>query len=112
LPDGLETISKSEVIAESGLKLRRDIVKIKDWCGKWSMCLNSSKFKVMHFGRANPEMEYFIGSGRERVKIDKTETEKDLGMILNSDGKNARQTVKVINRANLELGRMRKTLQF
>ncbi len=49
------------------------IVKIKDSCDKWFMCLNSSKCKVMHFGSAIPEMEYFIGIGSERVKVDKTE---------------------------------------
>ena len=66
----------------------------------------------MHFGRANPEREYFVGSGIERVKLEKTETEKDLGVIVSSNGKNDRQAVKAINRANLELGRMRKTFQF
>ena len=117
LPDGLESIFKmyaddSKVIAESGSKLQEDIVKNKGWCDKCSMCLNSSKCKVMHFGRANPEREYFIGSGIERVKLEKTEAEKDLGMIVSSNGKNDRQAVKAINRANLELGRMRKTFQF
>jgi len=60
LPDGLENVFKmyaddSKVIAEAaedGLEtLQRDILRIKDWCDKWSMCLNSSKCKIMHLGK-------------------------------------------------------------
>ena len=57
-------------------------------------------------------MEYFIGSGSERVKLEKTEEEKDLGVIVSSNGRNERQPVKATTRANLELGRMRKTFQL
>ena len=105
LPDGLENIIKmyaddSKVIAESGSKLQGDIEKIKNWCDKWSMSLNSSKCKVMHFGRGNPEREYYIGSGEERVLLEKTEAEKDLGIIISNDGKYNRQAMKAINQAN------------
>ena len=117
LPDGLDSIFKmyaddSKVIAESGSKLQDDIVKIKRWCDKWSMCLNSSKCKVMHFGRGNPRKEYYIGEGSERVFLEETNAEKDLGVIISSDGKNNCQAVKAINKANAELGRLRKTFQF
>jgi len=95
----------SKVIAKSGSKLQDGIVKIKEWCDRWSMCLNSSKCKVMHFGRGNPGKEYYIGSGDERVILEKTEA--DLGLIICNDGKNNRQAVKAINRANSELGRLR-----
>ena len=56
LPDGLENTFKmyaddSKVIAEvedkiTESKLQTDIHKIKDWCDKWSMSLNSKKCKV------------------------------------------------------------------
>ena len=117
LPDGLDSIFKmyaddSKVIAESGSKLQDDILKIKEWCDKWSMCLNSSKCKVMHFGRGNPGKEYYIGTGSERVVLEETKAEKDLGIIISSDGKNNRQAIKAVNKANAELGRLRKTFQF
>ncbi len=62
LPDGLDSIFKmyaddSKVIAESSSKLQDDIVKIKKWCERWSMCLNSSKCKVMNFRRGNQGQE-------------------------------------------------------
>ena len=41
-------------------KLQRDILKIKERCDKWSMCLNASKCKIMHSGNKNPGREYYI----------------------------------------------------
>ncbi len=63
LPDGLQNVFKmyaddSKVIAEVGEDrhetLQRDVLRIKDWCDKWSMCLNSSICKIMHLGEKNP----------------------------------------------------------
>ncbi len=61
LPDGLINCFKmyaddSKVIAEAVdldqvSTLQEDIGKIKEWCDKWYMCLNSSKCKVMHLGK-------------------------------------------------------------
>jgi len=57
LSDGLENLFKmyggdSKGIAEVGEdgheSLQSDILRIKDWCDKWSMCLNSSDCKMMH----------------------------------------------------------------
>jgi len=48
----------NKVIAElnegSDSSLQEDINEIKEWCTKWSMTLNSSKCKIMHFGKQNP----------------------------------------------------------
>ena len=66
----------------------------------------------MHFGRGNPGKEYYIGTGSERVVLEETKAEKDLGVIISSDGKNNRQAIKAVNKANAELGRLRKTFQF
>ena len=122
LPDGLLNTFKmyaddSKVIAEvedtnSESKLQKDINKIKDWCDKWSMSLNGKKCKVMHFGKKNPEKDYFIGNGNERVLLGKTEAEKDLGVIIENNGKSSKQIQSAVSRANSVLGRMRKTFQF
>ena len=122
LPDGLENIFKmyaddSKVIAEAGglegdSKLQRDIVKIKNWCDKWSMSLNSSKCKIMHFGKKNPGRSYYVDNEIDRVTLGVTEAEKDLGIIIANNCKNNLQAEKSINKANYELGRMRKTFQF
>ena len=120
LPDGLENVFKmyaddSKVIAEvceDGCNLQRDIVRIKEWCDKWSMCLNAGKCKIMHFGSKNPNIEYYIDKGNERVVLGVTEAEKDLGVIITNNCKNKQQAEKAINRANCELGKLRKTFKF
>ena len=121
LPDGLENVFKmyaddSKVIAEVGEdgqeNLQRDILRVKDWCDKWSMCLNSSKCKIMHLGKKNPGKKYYIENGNERVILGVTDSERDLGVIIGKDCKNNQQAEKSINQANYALGRMRKTFQF
>ena len=47
--------------------LQEDIGKIKEWCDKWSMCLNSSKCKVMHLGKNNPVRKYYVENGDEKI---------------------------------------------
>ena len=122
LPDGLENVFKmyaddSKVIGEVGeegqdSKLQRDIMKIKEWCNKWSMCLNARKCKIMHFGNKNPGREYFIENGIERVVLGVTEVEKDLGVMIARNGKNNHQATRAISHASYALGRMRKTFKF
>ena len=122
LPDGIENVFKmyaddSKVIAEvdeltEDSSLQVDIHKIKDWCDKWSMSLNSLKCKVMHFGKKNPEKVYYIGIGVDRVVLGKTEAEKDLGVVVDNSGKSSRQVQAAVSKANSALGRMRATFQF
>ena len=100
LPDKINNIFEmyaddSKVIAEVGdtneSSLQSDINEIKNWCTRWSMCLNSSKCKIMHFGKNNPRKNYYIENEESKVWLDKTEFEKDLGVMISSDGKNSKQ---------------------
>ena len=85
----------SKVIAEVGEDghetLQRDISRIKDWCDKWSMCLNSSKCKIMHLGKKNPGKKYYIENGNERVILGVTDSERDLGVIIGKDCKTSKR---------------------
>ena len=74
--------------------------------------MNAGKCKIMHFDNKNPNIEYYIENGNERVVLDVTEAEKDLGVIITNNCKNKLQAEKSINRANYELGRLRKTFKF
>jgi len=57
-----------------------------------SMCLNSSKCKIMHLGK-----KYYIENGNERVILGVTDSERDLGVIVGKDFKNNQQAEKSIN---------------
>ena len=66
----------------------------------------------MHFGNKNPGREYYIENGIEQVVLGVTEVEKDLGVIIDRNGKNSQQATRAISQANKALGRMRKTFKF
>ena len=66
----------------------------------------------MHFGNKNPGREYYIENGIEQVVLGVTEVEKDLGVIIDRNGKNSQQATRAISQANYALGRMRKTFKF
>ena len=119
LPDELQNVIKmyaddSKVIAEVGedgqvSNLQNDIDKIKEWCDKWSMCLNAGKCKIMRFGHKNPVNEQYIEN--ERVILGVTEAEKDLGVKISNNFKNKLQAEKATNKAYFKLGRLR-TFKF
>jgi hypothetical protein len=54
---------------EINMFVTRDILRIKDWCDKWSMCLNSSKFKIMHLGKKNPSKKYYIEESKSDLNF-------------------------------------------
>jgi len=67
-------------------------------------CKVSNKCKVMHLGKNNPVRKYYVENGDERVQLGVTEAEKDLGVIITSNGKTKLQAEKAIHRENHELG--------
>ena len=66
----------------------------------------------MHYGKQNPKRRYYIENGGTKVWLEETEVEKDLGMIVSSDGKNSKQVEAAVAKANSALGRMRKTFKY
>ena len=94
----------------NGLQL--DINKTVEWCKTWSMSLNGSKCKVMHFGKINSKGKYWIEEGGERQELEKTEVEKDLGVMVTIDGKCSAQVEAAVNKASWTLGRIRKTFRY
>ena len=106
----------SKVFAEVNLNgesnLQMDINSILKWCKNWAMSLNCSKCKIMHFGSKNPNKEYFIKDGLEVVKLEVTESERDLGIIVSATGKTNQQVLSASSKANSVLGMMRKTFRF
>ena len=75
---------------------------------KWKMVLNYSKCKIMHIGKNNPENSYFIGYGQERVMLEVTELERDLGIMFSANGSNREQVLTSVTRANRMLGIIKK----
>jgi ribonuclease P/MRP protein subunit RPP40 len=92
--------------------LQRDIHNTAKWCEVWSMALNFKKCKIMHFGKSNLLRNYEIMDGSELINLEKTESERDLGIIISSNGKTSEQVRTAVSKATRILGLMRKTFRF
>ena len=71
-----------------------------EWAAKWGMAFNTAKCKVMHIGRANPGYEYRMGG----QPLAKTDLERDIGVLVNSNLKPSDQCNKAAKTANAVLG--------
>ena len=65
------------------------------WTQKWLLKFNKDKCKVLHLGRNNPHHKYSIGEEDDRVVLETTDLEKDLGVHIdpNLDFKNHIKTI-------------------
>jgi hypothetical protein len=64
----------------------------------------------MHFGKNNPRRKYFINTNFTRAAIDVSECERDLGVMVSSDGWAAHINQATVN-ANKILGLMKHTFR-
>ena len=86
--------------------LQKAIDEMYLWTEKWLLKFNKEKCKILHLGSKNPKNEYFIGDGNNRIPIEKSDLEKDLGIHVdqNLDFKeHIKITVKKANYANYKI---------
>ena len=62
--------------------LQNSIDEMFLWTQKWLLQFNKDKCKVIHLGKNNPKNKYFIGHENERVELEETDLEKDLGIFI------------------------------
>ena len=75
------------------------------------MRLNLDKCKIMHFGKYNPKINYTMKSNdsEELIQIEKTDSERDLGIQVSSNLKYNAQVSKSASKANSMLGMLKRT---
>ena len=107
--DDTKVIAKTSNEADSSLQT--DIDNILEWTNTWLMRLNLDKCKIMHFGKNNPKTDYTRRSydSDERILIEKTESERDLGIQVTSNLKYNDQVSKAASKGNSTLGMLKRT---
>jgi len=89
------------------LEMQEDLNKLWDWSEVWEMKFNTKKCVVMHMGNKNKNNEYRVGN--EQLEV--VDNEKDLGVIVNSNGKYAEQCAQAVKQANCILGMIRRNIR-
>ena len=86
--------------------LRKDLRNLEQWSKDWQMQFNTEKCSVMHLGRNNTASQYMIND----IILNKSEKERDLGVIVDKNLKFSEHCSKVANSANVTLGMIRRTI--
>ena len=72
------------------------------------MAFNVQKCKIMHVGHSNPQHEYSMGGG----KLETTEEERDLGVIMSRKLKPGPQCAKAARTAQMVLGQISRAFHY
>ena len=88
--------------------LRNDLNNIYKWSVDWQMLFNINKCTVIHMGVKNKKNDYEMGG----IALRKSSKERDLGVIIDSNGKSTEQCVMAVKKANTMLGMIKRNIHF
>ena len=95
------------------INIQNDIIKLQEWANTWQMSFNYDKCKVMHFGKKNLKNIYEMSDKLGSIhKIEKTESERDLGMIITNNLKWSVQVDKAAKTANSVLAQIKNSFTY
>jgi len=92
--------------------LQDSIDKLVQWTDKWLLHFNSTKCKVIHMGKNNPNFEYFMNDGVTVRLLESVQCERDLGVIVDEDLSFEDQINDVVKRANRISGLLIRTITY
>jgi len=84
-------------------ELQEDLDSLSNWSEDWQLLFNAEKCKVMHVGHKF-QTEYHMGEAGNRKKLQETEKERDLGIIVMHDLKPAEQCKAAVAKAMSVIG--------
>jgi hypothetical protein len=94
--------------ASDTAELQATLNRLCDWASTWGMAFNVQKCHVMHVGRNNPRAEYTMNG----IKLAATEMERDVGVVVCSDLKQAEQCRKAAQTAGAVLGQIHRAFHY
>lgn len=93
---------------ENHQELQERVDQIAQWATEWKMEINPKKSKVMHLGKQNPNLPYYING--EEIKT--VSTEKDIGFWVSDDLSTTTHIHKARARALGEIARIKRNFSF
>ena len=76
------------------------------WTQKWLLKFNKEKCKILHLGKNNPCYSYTIGEDNDKITLETTDLEKDLGVFIDPNldfKKHIKTTVKKASYAGYKI---------
>ena len=92
--------------------LQKSLDNLMEWTDKWLLRFNTSKCKVIHFGKNNPNYDYFMKDSVTTRLLESTKVEKDLGVYVDSDLSFQEHVKEVVKRANKISGLLIRTITY
>ena len=83
-----------------------------EWSVIWEMFFNFKKCKHMHLGYHDMDQTYTMKKGQDSIPIEKVDSEKDLGVIIDKDLKFSEHINSKIKIANRNLGLIFRTFTY
>ena len=93
-------------VSKQEINLQSDIDKLYDWSVTWQLPLNIEKCKCLHIGRRSRAISYNLNG----FDLENVTTQKDLGIIVDSELKFHLQTDAAVKKANRILGIISRTI--
>ena len=93
-------------VSKEGTDIQKDIDNLHSWSETWQLPFNEKKCKCLHIGNNNPEKKYTMNG---HILEDVT-SQKDLGIVVDSELKFHKQTAAAVKKANQVLGIIKKTI--
>ena len=87
---------------EDQIIFQKGIDQLQAWADTWQMDFNQGKCHILHLGSRNNGYEYTMGG----VKLEKSEAEKDLGVMIHESLKPTMQCARAAKRGNAVLGQL------
>jgi hypothetical protein len=99
---------------EDAFEIQKDIDSKQNWAKTWQMSFNYDKCKVMQLGKKNREQTYTmsLGQGEQPYVIEKSQVERDLGLMVSTDLKWATQVDKATKAANAIIAQIRNSFSY
>ena len=94
--------------AEDSACLQMDLTNLGEWSQVWNMLFNAIKCKVLHIGNLNHHFKYSMLD----CQLSEVEEERDLGVIISSDIKSAKQYQLSCAKANRMLGMIKRNIYY
>ena len=124
LPDAIDCLSKMyaddtkiyQAINNSADAqiFQQNIIQLWRWSLDWQLLFHPEKCHILHLGRTNEKHRYFMGAGDNspHTHLKRTDEEKDLGVVVDSQLTFSSHCDKVVNTANKLLGIMRRSFSY